>query len=679
MAYNEPSVKEVDQGIKLSQKLEEFITKLRGKVQQDDDDRGVWKNKLIVAANQRLGIKRLSDYPYENAPDIPLPETDKLIKKQVPNLVLSAWSVKKLASVKPEEGTKAPPEIEQSIRRSESGLNSVLRHKMDLFNKLELAADSAKEKGHCIFKIVEDFRTRTVHKVEDISDYPEEAVKQLKSLPNENLKLFLAQRYNLDPEDDDDSATLKDIVDQFRSGKEVIEFDVEEVTSFPNIEVPLPDKIIVPSYTTDLDKAERITHEFFLTRHEIEEKFDTGVYRKKDLDELAKSSKDKDVITVQKQHTEGVQGSTAGEDLYRIHEVYTWHKPEGAKCYERWIFTFLADVQACEESILRIIPFPFEFDGWNFERFDNERKDPRHFNSRGIPEQVRALQETMERAVNNMLIRDEHNNSPIYEVLDTSEILQRTTTFAPGELVPVSQLGAEIRRVDDKQIPDVSSMNTIRIAKAFMEEYQASSDQLFNNATNIGGGKTLGEIQEGIQKNQVTLSQEVTRWNECLSRVYRKCYLVMRERLGDSLFLEGQEVTKEDFLHPVTVRSNGRLELANQDLATQKAWMRLQAAVGMLQQGVADQEDVYNAYRDWLEKDGVKDPDDYSTNPMEVMQSKLTQMAQQLQQMTGQLQQTNQEIAENQKELKKTEKKAKKTINEFEGELEAISEGTARK
>jgi flagellar biosynthesis chaperone FliJ len=671
----EPNVKDIDQNINITQGLEKFITDLRSKVSQDDSDRSIWKTKLITAANQRLGIKRISDYPYENAPDIPLPETDKLIKKQVPNLVLSSWSVKKLCSVKVEEGIQKTPEMEQAAQRAEGAMNMILRDKCDLFNKLELAADYSKEKGHCIFKVVEDFKTRTVHKVIDLNDYPEEVIAQLKQSRNEELKMFLGQRYNLDTDDEDEAKTLKSIIEQFRSGEEIIEFDIEEVSSLPNIEIPLPDKTIVPSYTTDLAFAERITHEFCLTRHELEERFKTKIYREKKLDEIGFSKNDEDdIIVSQKKQAEGVQSSTAGEDLYRIQEIYTWYKPEASDCYERWVFTFLADIMAQEEALLRMIPFPFEFEGWNFERFDNERKDPRHYNSRGVPEQVRALQEVMERSINNMIIRDEHNNNPLYEVLDTSQILQRTTTFAPGELVPVTQLGAEFRRVDDKAIPDVSSMNSIRISKAFMEEYQASNDQLFNNATNVGGGKTLGEIERGIQKNQPALSQEIIRWNEALSKVYTKFHAIMSERLGDSLWLDGQQVTKEDFLIPSTVRSNGNLEMTNQEIASQKAWLRLQAVIGMRQQGVADIEDVYNAYRDWLEKEGVKDPEDFSTHPAQIMQSQLAQMEQQIQQAGMQLQQITEATGEAQKELSKTQKKTKDELKKFEGNMQAISQ-----
>jgi hypothetical protein len=281
----------------------------------------------------------------------------------------------------------------------------------------------------------------------------------------------------------------------------------------------------------------------------------------------------------------------------------------------------------------------------------------------------------MERSVNNMLIRDEHNNSPLYEVLDTSEILQRNSTFAPGEFVPVNQLGSEIKRLDEKQIPDMSSANTIQLAKAFIEEYKSSSDQLFRNATNEGGGKTLGEIKVGIQQNQGSLTVEVTRWNQVLSKVYTKVFKIMQERLGDSIYVEGNPITRETFNFLAQVKSNGNLEVSNAQFATQKAWLRLQAAISMLQVGVADKEDVYNAYKDWLEKDGIKDPEQFSTHPQEIMQKQLAQLQQALQQAGMQLQQLQKRKEDTVKDLAKLEEKGKKVEKELEGKEEAVMEG----
>ena len=68
---------------------------------------------------------------------------------------------------------------------------------------------------------------------------------------------------------------------------------MEKVSSLPNIEVPVPTKIITASYTTGINESSRVTYEFFLNRQQMEERIDSEMYRDIDLDELDLSGKAK--------------------------------------------------------------------------------------------------------------------------------------------------------------------------------------------------------------------------------------------------------------------------------------------------------------------------------------------------------------------------------------------------
>jgi len=668
MSVREPNIK--DKTVKGEPTTPEvtFITDLRAAIKQDYDDQAEWKIKLATASNQRLGIKRWSSSPYANAPDIPLPETDKLIIKSTPNLVLSAWSPKTLCAIKPYPGTQIDDDIKEKAKKAETVTNMILRNEIDWYDKLELSADYAKEKGIAIFRTIHKFETRIVNKVIDLSDYDKEAVTGLREMKNKDLKQWISDRYDFDLEDDDDKATLKDIIDQFRGGADVIDFNIEEITSHPDIEVPLPSKVIVPAYTTDIGRAERITYEYDLSRHELEQYMATETFIDHDLDELEYISggDDKDVIERAKMHAEGVSDNTSQKDLFTLQEVCCWHKPDPEKPSERWVFTFFKDVLGGEEALLQKIPFPFEFDEWNYDRYDNERKDPRHYNSRGVPERVRAIQETMERIVNNTLIRDEINNLPVFEVLSTSKILDRNKYFVPGEFVPVTGIGQEIAPLTKQSGVDISSERLMQTLKAYAEEYLGNNDQLFKNATNKGGGNTLGEVQEGIQQNSGIHNVEVIRWNETLSKVYRKFFAIMKERFGDTMYVEDSPVTREDFEFKADVRSNGTLEVSNEQRATMKAFARLNAITHPNLQDCVNSEDKYHAVQDWLEKDGVKDPDHYSTDPKIIAQEQIAQLQQQVQELAGQLQQLQKETQKAEVDLQKTKKStAKEAIKDM--------------
>lgn len=675
----EVNIKEQGADRELTKREKEFIGKLQGKTSSDLSDVERWRNKAAISINQRLGIKRYTSKPYSGAPDIPLPETDKLIKKSTPNLILSATSLKKPAVVELEAGLELTPELSEKIKKAEAGLNLVLNRKeTGLFKKISLAADNAKTYGHCLFRTFEDFRDRTVTKVIDLDELPEGEEDNLKALNKEEKVAFVAERYSLDPEDEEDGEIIDDVIAQFNSGERTIEFEVNIISSLPNFEVPLPTKVVVPTYTTEINEAERIRYEFFMSQHELEERMDSNEFRKKDMEKLdfsgASKGSDEDINEQTKQQNSGVTDNSKESDLFRIHMVNTWYKPEASGKFQRWVFVYFADIHDPDKATLQSIPFPYEFEGWDYDKFDNEVKDPRYYDSRGLPEQVRALQEFMERSVNNMLIRDEMNNTPMWEVLSTSEIMDSAIEFGPGRKLPVTQIGTEISAIASQSSVDVSSERIMQFMKATMDEYAGSTDQLFRNATNAGGGKTLGEIEQGIQQSAGPISVDIRRFNEALSCVYQKFFEIMKERLGETLFVDGMAITKEDYNFLGRVRSNGNLEVSDQQLATQKAMARLQVVGQMVGGGVADTEDLFRALQDWLEKDGIKDPDRFSTDPKQILQTQLAQLQQAVQQMQQQAQQLQDEISKGQKTVSRNQKKIDKDIDNATGELTAIEE-----
>lgn len=643
MNDKDPNVKELSNTGELSKDLCDFLSKLFGQVQQDDDDRAIWKEKCLIAINQRLGVKQYSDYPYPGAPDIPLPETDKLIKKQVPYLVMSAWAPKDLCLVKIAAGYQDRPEWVEKAKKCQKAMNQLLRsRKLDWFKKLWMAADYAKTYGHAIFRIREEFRSSMCKKVIDLDEYDPETISAIKKATKKELRTFIADRYQLNIEDEDDLKAINEAIDQLKNGDRIVELIYEDVESFPQVDIPLPNKVIVPAYTTDINTSQRVTFEYYLSRADMEMMMDQKIFRHKDLDGVPKGSSNNatsDFLETQKEQNEGVTDSSGNKELYRIKECVTFYREKKSDKLSQWVFVWLADVTAPEDALLKDTEFPLDFNGeWNYEKFDNELRDERYHSARGIPEEIRAYQEVMERSINNMLIRDEMVNTPMWEVANTSELLDAHVRFMPGAKLPVKAVGQEVAQIGSQSLPDMASQTILTLIKGFTEEYQSSDDYLFNNATNAGGEKTLGALQTGMRRNAGPQTIEVLHWNVVLGRVYQKMFEIMKERLGESIFIDDMEVTREDFNFPAEVTSNGDLEVADMQMATQKAQVRLNVLLNPALQDIVNSEDRYNALKDWLEKDGVKDPDMFCTDPKEIAQQQIGQMQQQLKQMAGQMQ-----------------------------------------
>ena len=628
-----PNVKDIHNDSTLTEHMSKFLSDLLIQSEEDHDNRVEWRRKLTIANNQRLGIKRVSNRPYPGAPNIPLPEADKLITKQKPNFVLSVLTPKKKAFVRIEEGTANPEQYREQVRKAELGLNHVLNNKISLIDVVPIFVDNFLEKGHAIARVIERFTKKLVHKVIDLDTVPEQVVQQLKKSPKEAKIQFVAQRFELNPADEDDKKTIDDVISQFNSGKRVIEFDLLTIESYPDIIVRPPEKVTPPAYATDIETVERLTDEFFETRRQLEDKAADGIYDKKIIDKLkdvdmrgkGRNQTEDDMIDLNKERNEGIVEH--GEDeLFRLKEIKTWYKPEGAERYERWVFTFLMDMGAVENSLVQKIKFPYEFDSWGYVKHDNELKDNRWHASRGEPERIRAIQEFMERGVNNMIIRDLINNNPTYTVLSNSNIQSNSIRFIPGQKIKVKS-HSEIARLDDINKVDVSSERIVQMLKAYAEEYIGSTDQLFKNATNKGGGKTLGEVQLGVQIQSAPNVLKVMRFLKTMKKLYTLVFESLKERMGESMFIDGMEITKEDFNIPASVIPNGSLDLAEQALRVQKAIGRLQFTMTPGTEMIVNAEDKYNAAYDWLDADGVQDPDRYVTRP-EIIQQEMRQQGQ---------------------------------------------------
>lgn len=642
----DPNVKELSNTGSISKSMSDFLTKLFGQVQRDDDDRAIWKEKCVIAINQRLGVKQYSDYPYPGAPDIPLPETDKLIKKQVPYLVMSAWAPKDLCLVKIASGYQDRPEWLDKAKKCQKAMNQLLRsRKLDWFKKLWLAADYAKTFGHSIFRIREEFRSSMCKKVIDLDEYDPEVVSSIKKAKKTELRQFIADRYQLNIDDEDDLKAMDKAIEQLKKGDKIVELMYEDVESFPQVDVPLPDKVIVPPYTKDINKAQRITFEYFLSRADLEMMMDTKIFRQKDLSTITKGTNtENNFIETQKQQNEGVNDSSGDKELYRIHECVTLFREKDSDKLSQWVFVWLADLTSPDDALLKDVEFPLDFNGeWNYEKFDNELRDERYHSARGIPEEIRAYQEVMERSINNMLIRDEMVNTPMWEVANTSELLDAHVRFMPGAKLPVKAVGQEVAQIGNQSLPDMASQSILTLIKGFTEEYQSSDDYLFNNATNAGGEKSLGALNAGMRRNTGPQTIEVLHWNVTLGKVYQKMFEIMKDRLGESIFIDDMEVTREDFNFPAEVTSNGDLEVADMQMATQKAQVRLNVLLNPALQDIVNSEDRYNALKDWLEKDGVKDPDMFCTDPKQIASEQINQMQGQLKQMAAQMQQMQDE------------------------------------
>ena len=370
----------------------EFIKKLAQKVRQDDDDRQVWKDKQVVAYNARLGLRRRTNRPYPGASEVPIPITDKFITKLKSMFVSVGTLMKKQIVVTLDDGEVATPETKLSAERVERALNNLIRKRdFSWAKKLTLFVDYFLENGHAVFKIIEKFFSKTINRTINIEDnYTPEDIKLLKSLKKADLRMILAQREEMDLNDEDDVKQIDKAIEQFKGGKKVLTFVKKEIYSEPTVIPERGLRIIVPSSGTETQRLPRICHDMWMTYQELRDKADKGIYDKKVVDELDPESgtNDDNLTNTSWAISEGVSTLDTHAELFNVRECQTFYKNE------KWVFTWIeqasnnkgSDAEATKDiRVLQEMKLPYSHGLWTYVKHDYEMKNTRWYSSRGVP------------------------------------------------------------------------------------------------------------------------------------------------------------------------------------------------------------------------------------------------------------------------------------------------------
>jgi hypothetical protein len=617
-------------------KRHEFIIKLISKVRQDDAAREVWKNKQVVASHMRLGMRqrRTSGAPYPGYADVPIPVTDKIIKKLKSLYVSVASFSKKQIVVSLEEGLEQPETARVSASKIEKAMNGLVRKRDFKWSKtITLFVDYFLENGHAIFKVIEKFTSKTSNRTINLEErFTPEQLAELKGLKKVEVINFFADTEGLDPENKDDSKALESIFDQVKSGENIITFTRRIVFSEPTVIPERALRIIVPQGTTDLQRAPRITHDMWMTYNELKGKAHNDVYFKSVVDALKddQGSADDSLTTTSWDIAEGVasQQTRGNSELFNVRECQTWYEENGKAT--KWVFTWIENHQASSNEngdsqidenplILQELKFPYDHGFYTYVKHDNEIKNTRWHSSRGVPEQSRGMHHVMEKMFNARVIRDEYNNNPMFRVSRQLGMSGDEIRFKPGQIIEAEQ--GEIEQINKAITTDVSSERIEQQAKAYIEEYQSIVDHTVRSAVNQGSSRTATEVNAIRGEAQQQLNTEVAIFLETLSEVAHQMYLILKQSVTSPRVIGGVLLTPQDFEINATVAWIGSLEASDHQLQMNKAMQRIQTlAQFALPTGIMTTSNLYFALKDWLEKDpDVENPDNFITAPQEVL------------------------------------------------------------
>ena len=610
--------------------IKNFVRKLAQKVRSDDQDRQEWKNKQVVAHNARMGLRRKTNRPYPGASEVPIPITDKFITKLKSMFVSVATLMRKQIIVNLDDDEVNTPETKASAERIEKALNNLVRKRdFQWTKKVTLFVDYFLENGHAVFKVIEKFNAKTINREIDMDNFDEEQKKLLKSLKKDELRAVIANREDMDVEDKDDIRQIDKAIEQLKAGKKIVKFTKKEAYSEPTVIPERGLRIIVPSSGTELQRLPRITHDMWLTYQELKDRANKDIYDRGVVDTLDQDSgtNEDSISTISWATSEGVSKDGDYSELFNVRECQTWYKGK------KWVFTWIEEAgdstkseksQELADSDIKILQAQellMDHGLWTYVKHDYELKNTRWYSSRGVPEKIRGLHQTIEKMYNARLIRDEYNNAPMWRVSKQLGWSGDEIRLRPGQVISAEQ--GEIEQINKGVTTDVSSERLEQQAKAYAEEYLSITDFSNRNAVNPGGSRTATEIQAINQASTRQVNMDISLFLDTLSEVSNHLYLILKQSVQTPRKVAGITLTPEDFLVKVNVAWVGSLDATDNDLQSQRALQRLQTVTSIgVPMGIVTPTNVYNFLQDILDKDpDVETPGRFITPPEDVQLS----------------------------------------------------------
>lgn len=615
----------------------QFIRRLAQKVRQDDADRQVWKDKQVVAYNARLGLRRRTNRPYPGAAEVPIPITDKFITKLKSMFVSVATLMKKQIVVTLDDGEVSTPETKASAERIERALNNLIKKRdFGWAKKVTLFVDYFLENGHAVFKVIEKFFSKTINRSIDIDDnYTKDEIKMLKSLKKDELRQIIATREEMDLDDEDDLKQIDKAIAQFKAGKKVITFTKKEIYSEPTVIPERGLRIIVPSSGTETQRLPRICHDMWMGYEELLKLAKNKIYDLATVESLNPDggTTDDTLTNTSWAISEGISTLDTKSGLFNVRECQTWYKNE------KWVFTWIetegnVDSKTGEASkdikVLQELPLPYEHGMWTYVKHDYELKNTRWYSSRGVPEKIRGLHQTIEKMYNARLIRDEMNNAPMWRVSKQLGLAGDEIRIRPGQVFQGE--AGEIEMLNKGITTDVSSERLEQQAKAYAEEYLSITDFSQRSAVNQGSARTATEIQAINQSSTRQVNMDIALFLDTLSEVANHMYLITKQSVTKPTKIGGVLLTPDDFLVKVIVSWSGSLDATDSQMQMGKAIQRMEIVMKYGQPvGVVSPTNVFNMLADFIDKDPDVDVSSkFITAPQHASMGQLSQQQEEI-------------------------------------------------
>lgn len=634
-----------DSEVGMTGRFKDFVKDLHRRIKKDKEDRAQWEEDKTYYFKRRYGLLwRNPDFPWPGSSNIVMPLIDMMIDKLKPlyaNLVLQA---KPPVTVLTHGGA----EVANQARKIEQWFDWLIRAGSPQFGtEIVLAIDDLLETGRGIVKTLWQYDTCATTETLVPSRLPKRLAQMIPRIntaqdadrasamlgvnvlsreefkENEGrVRQMVQVDFQLDPEEDADRKVADQILSWMRSGaKQALTIERRDILwDAPRIAQVHPFDLIVPSYTTDLEETERITHVMWMSDRQIRQRARDAKWNRsavRDLLEKRSREKDKyrsasrgyDHTLVEESLREGVNMDHT-DAQFEIYECATWFDVNGDGVDEKVCVLYSPENP---DAVLKAYEYRGVSSGnrWPYHTATFEKNKRRWYSPRGIPEKLDDLDAEVTAQHRAKLNRSAISNAPTFFYRTNSGINPRNFRWVPGQMFPTMNPLGDVVPV---QIPnlDLSFDQEQHILRTWAEQYVGTPDFGLTSQDSMTEPRTATELRQIAQQGNQALSLRGSLFQHMMASVYDSLHDLWVVYGPDEVWVritgtEPLRLTKEELQGDYLFIPTGIIGEQDPIVEAQKSLARIQilTQVGPLM-GLRYELDMGEAVRDWLEKDDVR-------------------------------------------------------------------------
>jgi len=620
----------------------------RGKAFLDEIDRGTRQDILDregwVTAKEKYFRRRYClewrdpPFPWPGSSNIVMPLIDKKIdeiKPQYINIIS--------ASKPPVTVHAVDPESQKKVKNVELWFDWLVKvGSPNFIEEVVYAIDDCLETGRGVLSTYWHYETRKVPDVLERDRLPDRlrrlvvardekeanalhvmtggATKALTRREFDSLEAQIRdtiyREFDLDPEEPMDQRAIDDVYNWLREGsREPLPFQKRDVIlNVPAIGSISPIDFVVPAYTTDLERTERITEIGYMTEREVrakaaDHKFNSAAVKEMLDRRSAKRSGQSQRIQVQQAFQEGVTSND--NDLIEVWKTSCWIAPQPGAREQKCVLLRAADAP---DLPLKLCLYDRPNGRWPYHGIGFEMNKKRWYSPRGVPEKLDDIDAEITAQHRAKLNRNSIVTSPTFKVRPNRGINWSSWRWQPGSALPCTHPD-DVTAFDFKVIDGVfdNEMNQLRV---WGEDYLGGSDYgITNPLSNTDDARTATEINAIQNKARQSLSMRGLLFTRPMAGVFQDLFDLWH-RYGDpEVYIrvtggsEPLKLTKEELQGRFLFQCTGTIGDTDPQAEAQKALARITILSEIKMNGLAEPKyeiDLGEAIQDWLEKDDIR-------------------------------------------------------------------------